>query len=185
MPRMPNECFSNIASKYWSRHSNINPWLSDAEIASFAHSDSFLFHLTSLGGACYKTVKVLVAQLRLTLCDPMDYIACQASLSVELSRQEHWIGLPFPSPGDLPNPGIKPRSLDLQADSLPSEPPDHGVNSSISTASTIPKTHRWCPNYALLRNILLKIRILSMYMRRLLLILNLLLSPQNSFFVSW
>ena len=45
MPRMPNECFSNIASKYWSRHSNINPWLSDAEIASFAHSDSFLFHL--------------------------------------------------------------------------------------------------------------------------------------------
>ena len=56
------------------------------------------FFFTSLGGACYKTVKVLVAQLCLTLCDPMDYIACQASLSVELSRQEHWIGLPFPSP---------------------------------------------------------------------------------------
>ena len=39
------------------------------------------------------------------------------------SRQEYWSGLPFLSPGDLPNPGIKPRSPILQADSLPSEPP--------------------------------------------------------------
>ena len=38
------------------------------------------------------------------------------------SRQEYWNGLPFPSPGDLPDPGIEPRSLALQADSLPSEP---------------------------------------------------------------
>ena len=41
---------------------------------------------------------------------------------MELSRQEYWSGLPFPSPGDLPNPGIKPRSPTLQADTLPSEP---------------------------------------------------------------
>ena len=39
------------------------------------------------------------------------------------SRQEYWSGLPFPSPGDLPDPGIKPRSSALQADALPSEPP--------------------------------------------------------------
>ena len=39
------------------------------------------------------------------------------------SSQEHWSGLPFPSPGDLPNPGIEPRSPALPADSLPSEPP--------------------------------------------------------------
>jgi len=39
------------------------------------------------------------------------------------SRQEHWSGLPFPSPGDLPDPGIIPGSPTLQADSLPSEPP--------------------------------------------------------------
>ena len=39
------------------------------------------------------------------------------------SRQEYWSGLPFPSPGDLPNPGIKPRSPALQADTLTSEPP--------------------------------------------------------------
>ena len=40
-----------------------------------------------------------------------------------ISRQEYWSGLPFPSPGDLPDPGIKPRSPALQADTLPSEPP--------------------------------------------------------------
>ena len=50
-------------------------------------------------------------------------IACQAPLSMGFSRQEYWSGLPFPSPGDLPNPGIEPRSPALQADSLPSEPP--------------------------------------------------------------
>ena len=44
-------------------------------------------------------------------------------VSMEFSRQEYWGELPFPSPGNLPNPGIKPRSLALQADSLPSEPP--------------------------------------------------------------
>ena len=51
-------------------------------------------------------------------------IACQAPPSMEFSRQEYWSGLPFPSPGDLPDPGIQPRSPALQADaSLPSEPP--------------------------------------------------------------
>ena len=39
------------------------------------------------------------------------------------SRQEYWSGLPFPSPEDLPDPGIEPGSLTLQADSVPSEPP--------------------------------------------------------------
>ena len=50
-------------------------------------------------------------------------IAHQAHLSIEFSRQEYWSVLPFPSPGDLVNPGTEPRSLTLQADSLPSEPP--------------------------------------------------------------
>ena len=44
-------------------------------------------------------------------------------LSMEFSRQEYWSGLPFPSPGDLPDPGIESRSPALQVDSLPSEPP--------------------------------------------------------------
>ena len=50
-------------------------------------------------------------------------VAYQASLSVGFSRQEYWSGLPFPSPGDLPNPGIEPRSPTLAADALTSEPP--------------------------------------------------------------
>ena len=49
-------------------------------------------------------------------------VVCQAPLSLEFSRQEYWSWLPFPSPGDLPNPGIKPGSPGLQAESLPSEP---------------------------------------------------------------
>ena len=47
------------------------------------------------------------------------YIAHQAPLSLGFSRQEYWSGLPCPPPGDLPNPGIKPGSAALQADSLP------------------------------------------------------------------
>ena len=46
-------------------------------------------------------------------CNPMDYIARQASLSMEFSRQECWSGLPFPTSGDLPDPGIEPKSLVL------------------------------------------------------------------------
>ena len=49
-------------------------------------------------------------------------VAYQASLSMGFSRQQYWSGLPFPSPGDLPDPGIEPRSPTLQTDALPSEP---------------------------------------------------------------
>ena len=51
----------------------------------------------------------------------MDY-SHQAPLFLGFSSQEYWSGLPFPSPGNLPNPGIEPMSPALQADSLPSEP---------------------------------------------------------------
>ena len=62
----------------------------------------------------------LVAKSCLTIATPW-IIACQALLSMELSRQEYWSGLPFPSPGDLPYPGIEPRSPAWQVDSLPTE----------------------------------------------------------------
>ena len=64
-----------------------------------------------------------VAQLRPTLGDPMDCVTYQALPSLGFSRQEYWSGLPFPSPADLSDPGIKPRSPALQADALPSELP--------------------------------------------------------------
>ena len=57
----------------------------------------------------------------------------QAPLPMEFPRQEYWTEYPFSSPGDLPNPGIKPGSLALQVVSLPSEPPGkpHGAVSPI------------------------------------------------------
>ena len=75
----------------------------------------------------------------------------QAPLSMGFSRQEYWSGLPFPSPGDLPNPGIEPGPPALQADSLPSEAPgkprvrrvqqnSKGVILMICSVSFLPNT---------------------------------------------
>ena len=71
---------------------------------------------------CLK-VNVLVTQLCLTLCYPIDYI-CEVPLSLEFLGKEYWSGLPVLSLGDLPDAGIKPKSPALQAGSLPSEPLD-------------------------------------------------------------
>ena len=66
---------------------------------------------------------MLVTQFCPIFSDPMDYIACQASLSMGVSRTRilEWVAIPFSR--DLPNPGIKSQSPALQADSLPSEAP--------------------------------------------------------------
>ena len=48
-------------------------------------------------------------------------VACESPLSMTFSRHKYWSGLPFPFPGDLPDPGLEPGSPTLQADSLPSE----------------------------------------------------------------
>ena len=61
-----------------------------------------------------------------TLCDPWA-VAHQAPPSMGFSRQEYWSGLPFPSPGDLPDPGIEPRSPTLQADALTSVPQEETI----------------------------------------------------------
>ena len=58
----------------------------------------------------------LVAKSCPTLLTPWT-VACQTPLSTGFSRQGYWSGLPFPSPGDLPDPGIEPRSPALQTDS--------------------------------------------------------------------
>jgi len=69
-------------------------------------------------------VSMLVTQSCLTLCNLM-VGTHQAPPSMGRSRQEYWSGLPFPSPGDLPNPGIEHGSPSLQADASPSEPPGY------------------------------------------------------------
>ena len=72
-----------------------------------------------------------VAQSCLTLCNPMDYTVH------EFSRLEYWSGKAFPSPGDLPNPGIKSRSLTLQVDSLPAKPPGKPKNTGMGSLSLL------------------------------------------------
>ena len=105
---------------------------------SFAHSEGcnrnwhfpydlyvFIMYILSIYyNIIYVCVCVCVCELlshvRL-FCDPLDYSPPGSSLSIEFFRQGYWRGLPFPSPGDLPDQGIKPRSPALQADSLQSE----------------------------------------------------------------
>ena len=60
---------------------------------------------------------------RIRLLETPWTVAHQAPPFMGFSRQEYWSGLPFPFPGDLPNPGVEPRSPTLQADALPPEPP--------------------------------------------------------------
>ena len=84
----------------------------------------------------------LVAKLCLTLAIPWT-LARQAPLSMGFSMQEYWRGLPFPPPGDLPDPGIKPVSSALAGGFFPTEPPGKPLS---------PLTHRltqgWCSLYS-------------------------------------
>ena len=69
----------------------------------------------------YQSVKHVIHSSCVWLCVTPWTVAHPAPLFMGFSRQEYWSGLPFPSPEDLPSPGIKPRSPALQADSLPSD----------------------------------------------------------------
>ena len=70
------------------------------------------------------------------LCGPVDCSPPGCPLSMGFSRQEGWSGLPLPSPGDLPDPGIKPGSPELQAGSLTSEPPGKEAAKSFMEGSS-------------------------------------------------
>ena len=98
-------------------------------------------HMTEPKAVAVAIVAVVkVAQSCPTLCDTWTI------QSMEFSRLEYWSGWPFPSPGDLPDLGIEPRSPALQADSLPTEPPTQGspeilewVAYPFSSGSTQPR----------------------------------------------
>ena len=90
------------------------------EFFLYGYCFSFFFFLSVI--FLVKQYTCLVAQLYLTLCNPTDY-SPPGSPSMGFSRQEYWSRLPCIPPGDLPNPGIEPKSSALQEDSLPSEPP--------------------------------------------------------------
>ena len=89
-------------------------------VTLFKHT---LFLYSYLNSVRFNIKKVKVKSLsHVSLFGPLWTVACQAPLSVGFSRQEYWSGLPFSSPKELPDPGIKLGSPALQADSFPSEP---------------------------------------------------------------
>ena len=93
------------------------PFVSKCCIISHGESPSWFTHLRPL-------VETLCVSRSVVFNSATPWtITHQAPPSVEFSRQEYWSGLSFPSPGDLPDPGIEARSSALQADSSPSEPP--------------------------------------------------------------
>ena len=91
---------------------------------SHRQSGNFTFPPAIWEGSSFSTVKVKVKSLsRVRLFATPWTVAYQAPPSMGFSRQEYWSGLPFPSPGDLPDLGIESGPPALQADALPSEPP--------------------------------------------------------------
>ena len=101
--------------------------------------------LHSFSAQNWKKVKVKLLSRVQLFVTPWT-VAHQASLSMGFSRQEYWSGLPLPSPGDLPHPGMEPRSLALQAYALPSESPgklrtEHGLMLSKEDNTHLPGQH--------------------------------------------
>ena len=76
-------------------------------------------------------------------------VAYQAPPSMRFSRQEHWSGLPFPSPGDLPYPGIEPWSPALQADTLTSQPPGKPNKVHLVKAMVFPVVMYGCESWTI------------------------------------
>ena len=99
------------------------------------HCRQILYQLNGKGSPMIllKVKSLSRVQLFATPCT----VAYQAPPSMGFSRQECWSGLPFPSPRDLPDPGIEPRSPAFQADALPSEPPGKPYS---------PTQHKWKKN---------------------------------------
>ena len=99
------------------------------------HYLSILFRATPLQvSEKWKWTDTMLSRVRL-FATPWT-VAHQAPPPIGFSRQEYWSGLPFPSPGDLPDPGIKPRFPALQADALTSEPPGKPSSKGKETCKT-------------------------------------------------
>ena len=100
-------------------------FLTQGSNQGFLHGRQILYHLSQQGSSIYyvEKSKWSLSVVSNSLRPHGMYVACQAPPSMGFSRQEYCSGLPFPSPGDLPHPGIKPRSPTLQANSLLSELP--------------------------------------------------------------
>ena len=81
--------------------------------------------------------RVLNSFSHVQLCVTLWTVACQAPMSMGFSRQEYWSGLPYPPPGDLPNPGTEPRSPALQVDFSLSKPLGKPKNTGVGSLSLL------------------------------------------------
>ena len=105
--------------------------ISKYTFTSYTSEDSFyISYITYIWDISFSYFIVIT-----TASKTMFNIMSMAPLSMGFSRQEYSCGQPFPSPGDLPNQGIKPRSLAVQAESLASEPPVKPKNTGVSSLS--------------------------------------------------
>ena len=121
---------------YWLHHSNL---CLDGHIVSWSVFSSVCLRTLVTGRRSYPHnpgssphLKIFVQLFAMPWT-----VAYKAALSMEFFRQEYWSGLPFPFPGDLPDPGIESRSPTLQADDLPSEP--RGKPTVISAETSVSK----------------------------------------------
>ena len=99
-----------------------NPW-GCKELDMTGNTHALMHLLKSL-----QSIQSVQSLSRVRLFATLWTVPHQAPLSIGFSRQDYWSGLPFLSPGNLPDPGIEPRSPALQADALTSEPPGTLVN---------------------------------------------------------
>ena len=101
---------------------------------------------------------VLIAQLCQTLCDPIDYSLPDPSVHGILQASILESGFPFPYPGDVSNPGIKPMSPTFQADSLPSEPPGKPLTGGTLITFVFTHKHRSSCTHMYIMNVCVRLQ---------------------------
>ena len=138
-------CFSSTGINFWHLQSYKTGWLNEVMICKY---DSFHMEpLVKMSQKPRKHIHGCCCFSRSVLSDSLATprtVAHQSPLSVEFSRQEYCSGLPFPSPGDLPDPGIKPASPALAGRFFTTEPPGKPYPWSLGWASILDVLYLEC-----------------------------------------
>ena len=111
-----------LTNLLWSTKSKALAYFNEAEVDNFLELSFFFYDSTDVGNLISASSAFSKPSHVWLFVTPWT-VAYQGPLSMEFFRKEYWSGLQFPSPGNLPNPGIEPRSPTLQTDTLPCEPP--------------------------------------------------------------
>ena len=135
-PRGPIIDYCSQHKGYWFCESGVRPRICISD--RFPDSADTTLKIHTLRTRTLINVSIVVQSISLVqLFMTLWTVAHQVPLSMEFPRQEYWSELPFPSPGDLPNPGIEPRSSEFQADSLLCEPSGKPKNTGVGSLSLL------------------------------------------------